>query len=501
MLGRITGTIGPSGGRTTLALVVALACAVAGHGLLSATLPSAARAEAEQPSATGFGISDAASPGVVAWTTPQYPEGPDGWYASLAHVTLLSEYGATIYYSWDSLSGPWAPYESGLIAPEGKHVLYAGAVDGQGVRGPLIVLPIKVTVAARSADGVLHFPALAASGTFSVLGASVSASGGVQVSASIEPMTGLRMIRVFGSDRYGTSEQISLTNFPIAPTVIVATGENFPDALTSGGLAGSYGAPVLLTRKAHLPAEIAREIRRLGARHTIIIGSAGAVSTTVERELRAITPTVERIGGADRYETAALIAQRVVAMAGGASTHFAFVATGDMFPDSLAVSPFAWHARTPILLVHPTSMPDVTSRYLVSLGITDVAISGGPAAVSDAVKNGIQRLPGMASVERVGGATRYDTAATIADWGAARGFGAYSFLGIARGDLFPDALCGGAAIGKHGGVLLLTPPESLCDVASQHIRDRVSELREIQVYGSDTAVSPTVWHQITVLVS
>lgn len=52
-----------------------------------------------------------------------------------------------------------------------------------------------------------------------------------------------------GSDRYGTSVEVSQRTFPNgAETVIVATGANWPDALGASALAGVYDAPILLTR-------------------------------------------------------------------------------------------------------------------------------------------------------------------------------------------------------------------------------------------------------------
>ena len=53
---------------------------------------------------------------------------------------------------------------------------------------------------------------------------------------------------VEGTDRFGTSVQVSEQTFPEgADTVIVTTGYNWPDALAAASLAGVYNAPVLLT--------------------------------------------------------------------------------------------------------------------------------------------------------------------------------------------------------------------------------------------------------------
>lgn len=44
-----------------------------------------------------------------------------------------------------------------------------------------------------------------------------------------------------------------------------------------------------------------------------------------------------------------------------------------------------------------------------------VLVVGGAAAISDSVVSAIQALPAVTSVERIGGATRFATAAAVAD--------------------------------------------------------------------------------------
>src|SRR5680860_516169 len=70
--------------------------------------------------------------------------------------------------------------------------------------------------------------------------------------------------RLAGSNRYATAAAVSAATFAEGVDVaFIATGENFPDALAGGPLAGSRGAPVLLTGRDALPAETAAELDRL----------------------------------------------------------------------------------------------------------------------------------------------------------------------------------------------------------------------------------------------
>ncbi len=56
-----------------------------------------------------------------------------------------------------------------------------------------------------------------------------------------------------GDDRYGTAAAVATRFFTDPTTVGVATGTNFPDALTGGAQLARIGAPLLLTDPGVLP--------------------------------------------------------------------------------------------------------------------------------------------------------------------------------------------------------------------------------------------------------
>ncbi|MCJ7779337.1 MAG: cell wall-binding repeat-containing protein [Acidimicrobiia bacterium] len=89
------------------------------------------------------------------------------------------------------------------------------------------------------------------------------------------------------------------------PVVYVATGENFPDALGAGPAAAIVKGPILLVTQNSIPGETAAELTRLAPDRIIIVGGTAVVSPSVEAGLGAYAPTVERIAGANRYDTAA----------------------------------------------------------------------------------------------------------------------------------------------------------------------------------------------------
>ena len=137
----------------------------------------------------------------------------------------------------------------------------------------------------------------------------------------------------------------------------MASGLDFPDALVGGPLAYKENAPILLTGPKTLHTVTKAEISRLQAKNIIILGGTGVVSSAVEKELRGLNIQVERIGGENRFHTAALIAKRL-------PSEKAVVAYGYDFPDVLSVSPYVAKNGIPILLSQINTIPAETLNAL-----------------------------------------------------------------------------------------------------------------------------------------
>ncbi len=164
-----------------------------------------------------------------------------------------------------------------------------------------------------------------------------------------------------------------------------------------------------------------------------------------------------RLGGSDRYATAAAIAR--AAFPSGCTT--AVVVTGEQFPDALAASSLAGAVDGPVLLTRRDSVPDALASALATgaLGVRDVIIVGGTGAVSDAVKTQLEQA-GYA-VTRIEGVDRYDTAANVARETVRRLGAAFSgAVFVTRGDLFPDALAAAPLAYGNGMPVLLVRPDA-----------------------------------------
>lgn len=281
--------------------------------------------------------------------------------------------------------------------------------------------------------------------------APISAAPGGQVQALSAATAPWSVERLSGTDRYQTAASVATSTFqPGASMAFVASGEEFADALAAGAVAGVAGAPLLLTGSDILPAATRDAIEKLGVQTVVVVGGRRVVSDAVMQELdTAVEGPVTRIGGDDRYDTAAQLADRVGTAAGGT----VIIATGLDFADGLAGAVLAADRDAPILLATPDALPAPTRQALMDRVPDEVILLGGEAALSNGVAAQIDTIAG--TVSRLSGRDRYGTAAAVADAvGGPLGGTAW----LASGVEFPDALAGAAAAASTGAPLLLAAP-------------------------------------------
>lgn len=211
---------------------------------------------------------------------------------------------------------------------------------------------------------------------------------GVVADAVLSELTGLttgQVTRIAGDDRYETASLVSQFAFPTlpAPTIFLASGESFADALGGAAVAASTPAtPLLLTTRDSLPASTLAEIQRLTPEFLIAFGGNAAVSDPILDQIRALGIDVTRLAGNDRYETSA----QAALFFGGADE--VIVATGTNFPDGLVAGALGM----PVLLVPSGTIPASTADAITQLGATAALVMGGTGAVSDAQVDQINSL-------------------------------------------------------------------------------------------------------------
>lgn len=297
-----------------------------------------------------------------------------------------------------------------------------------------------------------------------------------------------QVTRLYGADRYETAATASRAAFASASTVVIASGETYPDALSASGLAGALDAPLLLTGRDSLPAATLREIKRLGATKAVLVGGATVIGSGVRAALASAGLSVQPVSGADRYATASAVAAKVASIR---SVDTAVLVRGDSFADSLSVSALAAARKLPVLLTKPDALPGATATELRSLGVNRVLIGGGDAAVSASVSDAVDAMTGV-NVTRVAGDDRYDTSARLAAYAVAQGWVAPARVGVSSGVSYPDALSGGVATGIEGGALVLTATDALPAPVSDFIAAHGYNGMPIIVYGGTVAIRSTV---------
>lgn len=317
-------------------------------------------------------------------------------------------------------------------------------------------------------------------------------AGIVDAAAAVATPVSGTLERLAGADRLATAAAVSRRTAGTAGTALLARADDYADALAGAPLAAHLGAPLLLTSPEGLSDAAADELARLRAERVILLGGEAALSARVANDLAARGLTVERIAGANRFDTAARIADLLP------STGEVFVAEGINadprrgWPDALSASGLAAAERSPVLLVTRDRLPPETAATLEArsgtLSSTTATIVGGPAAVSASVAEEIAERSG--EVRRLAGADRYATSAAAVSEARDRGVPA-ALTWVATGRAFPDGLVTGAAAGVAGGLLVLVDGHDLD--RSPATRDLLTgladEIDTLRVTGGTAAVS------------
>jgi beta propeller repeat protein len=309
----------------------------------------------------------------------------------------------------------------------------------------------------------------------------------------------LEWSRAAGGNRWATAVDIAQEHPTFGDNVaIVATGEDFPDALSAAGLAGIFDAPLFLVGQNSVPSEVRVELARRDVSWIIIVGGKAAVGDTVFNWLDARYPGVHRVWGTNRYDTAKEVATYMSTIMGGGGHVNALIARGDSFPDALALSPIAYARGMPILLTDPNALPSVTANALSSMNVQRAAIAGGTSAVSGPVQGDIDTILGNnggSGSFRWPGSDRYATAATVAKEAVDINWLNTGFVGIATGLSFPDALTGGIACGNEHGVLLLSQTDSLPSATVQYLTQHEQGICQVQGFGGNKVLEDSVLDQ------
>lgn len=197
------------------------------------------------------------------------------------------------------------------------------------------------------------------------------------LSSKIEKqLRGKNVVRISGGDRYETAFSLAKDSIlPETKEVIIANGNNYPDALAAGPYSLKNSAPILL-----YSGKNGRDIRlfmtRNGISSAIVAGGKSAVDNGFVNLLEKSSIKVKRLGGKDRYETAKLLAKATYP-----ESKNIILASGEKFADALAAANLSKTISAPIILTSKSSADASLRSYSKNLEYIKVFIIGGTSAI------------------------------------------------------------------------------------------------------------------------
>ena len=246
--------------------------------------------------------------------------------------------------------------------------------------------------------------------------------------------------RVAGSNRVATSVSVSKKYYKKADTVILANAANYADALAASSFASAVKAPILLVDNSQLNGDITSEIERLGAKNVVIVGGNSSISDNVKKNLGG--KNVERVAGANRFETSQKLAEK--AMENGYKDSM-IVVDGKNFPDALSASSLLKKHKGAVLLVDESASGLKNVEFAKQKHLGKNIIIGGEGSVSKNIEGKLD------STKRIAGKDRYETSRKIAEEVLEKNNNIF----VATGNGFADALTVGPVLSQNNASLVL----------------------------------------------
>ena len=230
--------------------------------------------------------------------------------------------------------------------------------------------------------------------------------------------TSLNVTRLSGTDRYATAAVVANTigaagvaKHDNKATAIIVSGENFADAVSASPLVSgptTQGAtlahPILLVQKDSVPVSTEVALLNLGIKKVVIVGGESAVSSAVATTL-GVGRTVARVSGADRFATAAAVADLAIkgVAAGGfgmnkREVYLAEMGAASGGADALSAGSLVSEDGGVLLGTSGGTLPAATSAWLTAnpagtTGLT-VGIIGGTSVIPTATEATIKTAAG-----------------------------------------------------------------------------------------------------------
>lgn len=199
---------------------------------------------------------------------------------------------------------------------------------------------------------------------------------------------GLSVTRIAGANAQDTAVAVA-KNFKGAATCIVATSNGYWDALSASPYAYWAKAPIYLTdASGNLTTATLSAIKAGGHKTAIVAGGTAAVSAKTATALKNAGLAVKRYGGANAYETSALLAAWEVSQ--GMTYANAGISTASGYWDALAGGAFCGAKKSVLMLADDGYTTFAAAKVKpVKTTMKAAYIFGGPSAVGTTAQNAL----------------------------------------------------------------------------------------------------------------
>lgn len=295
-----------------------------------------------------------------------------------------------------------------------------------------------------------------------------------------------KIARIGGLDRFETS--INIANHYSSETlqsIILSSGNDFPDSLSGTVLAESVKSPILLVNKTADTSMktlnyIENKLDKNG--NIYILGGTGVIGEDIITYLtdKGFKNFV-RLGGNDRFETNTKITNELNVSKG---TPLVLV-NANNFPDALSISSIAAIKGYPIVLTNSNTLSSSAKDIITNTNPSSIFLIGGNGSLNSSIITDIKiLLPNISDTNliRIGGKDRYETSSMIMKYFNLDTTNCV----LASGENFPDGVAGGALAAKLNAPILLINDASL---NSQQLQIEKTNASSITILGSEGAIS------------
>ena len=258
--------------------------------------------------------------------------------------------------------------------------------------GPVLLTAATTLPAATRAELARLRP-----GKLYIVGGSASVSDAVANKAKLASGA-TKVVRLGGADRYAVASAVALEIGRISPTTatsaMIASGEVWPDSAIGSVAAAMSKRPLLLVSSRGVPRATAAAIKALKVTQTAVFGGEATLPPAVVAGVCRLTgegAPAKRFGvGGSRYDEALSAASWCVS-AFGASLGTVYVASGEVFPDSVTGGVLAARNKHPLVLTTGAAPARATFDWLNTnrAAIDGIVILGGSGSISNSTASSL----------------------------------------------------------------------------------------------------------------